>query len=141
MRKKFVIHNGVKMSADWPDKIAAAQTLTHYTIGGQRIARIHFGDDDPRWGQKPCLDCGVLKGQLHVPDCEYEKCPGCGEKRAGGCFCDTEELREPGEEPIAPPSQSVAGRRVHRFFTGLCWLIIIVILLAFLRSILMLFGI
>ena len=95
MSKKLVIHNGIKVTPDWPAKIEAAQALTHYTIDGQQFARIRFGDDDLRWGGKPCLDCAVLKGQLHVPDCEYEKCPACGEIRAGGCSCDPEELREP----------------------------------------------
>jgi hypothetical protein len=61
MGEKLVIYNGVKVSADWPAKIEAAQVLTHDTIAGRKFARIRFGDDDPRWGQKPCLDCAVLK--------------------------------------------------------------------------------
>src|SRR5262245_33114307 len=112
MGKKFVVHHGVKMTEDWPEKIQAAQSLTHYTIAGRKHPRIRFGDEGhPGWGEKPCLDCGVLKGQFHVPDCEYEKCPACGEGRAGSCRCDIEELREPGEVPV--PASGPARRR-HR---------------------------
>ena len=111
MSKKLVIHNGVKVSSDWPARIEAAQTLTHYTVGGRKFGRISFGDDDPRWGAKPCLNCAVLKGQFHVPGCEYEKCPACSKIRASGCECDTEELRELDEEPIAATRQSPFARK------------------------------
>ena len=139
MGKEFIVHNGVKMTEDWPAKIQAAQLLTHYTIAGQKYPRISFGDEGhPGWGQKPCLDCGVLKGQFHVPDCEYEKCPACGEGRAGGCQCDTEELREPGEDPVLTSGTTQRG---SRNFTRACWIFVIVCLLLLVRSILMLFGI
>jgi hypothetical protein len=126
MSKKLVIYNDVKVTEDWPVKIEAAQALTHYTIGGAKFGRIRFGDEDPRWGGKPCLDCAVLKGQFHVPDCEYEKCPACGAIRASGCSCDIEELREPDEEPIAPVRQ---GPLARKFVVALgCVLLLLLIL-------------
>jgi len=137
MSKKHVIHNGVKVSADWPAKVDAAQALTHYTIGGQKLARIRLGDDDPRWGEKPCLGCAVLKGQFHVPNCEYEKCPACGQIRAGGCSCDTEELREPDEEPT---DDTLIKKRVSRLNVW-CLVFVIICLLLLGRAVLMLFGI
>ncbi len=126
MSKKWVIYNGVKMSADWPAKIEAAQLLTHYTIAGRKLPRIRFGDEDPRWGQKPCLDCGVLEGWFHVPDCEYEKCPACGQVRAGGCTCDIEELRDLEDEP----TRTHAPSRVNRWIiVGLgCFLVVLLVL-------------
>jgi hypothetical protein len=139
MSKNLIVHNGVKVSADWPAKIEAAQALTHYTVGKQKYGRIRFGDEDARWGGKPCLNCAVLKGQFHVPDCEYEKCPACSESLAGGCSCDIEELREPDEE-ISPGEMKAAERRV-RNFNKVCWVFIIGALLLLGRSILMLFGI
>lgn len=142
MGKKRIIHNGVKMTEDWPAKIEAAQSLTQYTIAGQKYSRIPFGEEGHSgWGQKPCLDCAVLKGQFHVPDCEYEMCPSCRKGFAEGCRCNIEELREVGEESIAMPPQGKAGRVAERVFRCSCWLIMIVVLLALLRSILMLFGI
>jgi hypothetical protein len=136
MGKKRVIYNGVKMSAEWPAKIDAAQTLTHYTIVGQKLSRIRFGDDDTRWGKKPCLDCGVLKGQFHVPHCEYEKCPACGAIRAGGCYCDTEELRELDEEAIAPPKRSP----ITRWLVVVLGCVLIVLLLLVLWTIIVVLG-
>ena len=93
------------MTADWPAKIEAAQLLTHYTIGGHKHPRVRFGEDDRRVGQNACPGCGVLKGQLHVPGCRYEKCPACGQRSNEGCICDTVELREPNEEQAAPTAQ------------------------------------
>jgi|SRR6185503_689033 len=76
MSKKPIIHNGVKVLANWPAKIASAQTLTHYTIAGQKLPRTRVGDYDPRWGQKPCFDCGVLRiqqAQQHYRDGQFKR--------------------------------------------------------------------
>jgi len=139
MSKNRVVHHGVKVSADWPAKIEAAQSLIHYTVGEQKFSRIPFGDEEARWGDKPCLDCAVIKGQFHVPHCEYEKCPACGESRAGGCSCDIEELREPGEEMSL--GEIKAQQQRLRNFNKVCWVFIIGVLLVLARSILLLFGI
>ncbi len=93
MRKKMIIYNGVEMIEGWPAKIEASQRQAYYTIAGQTYPRVRFGDDDPRWGLRPCRDCGVLKGQFHVMNCEYEKCPACGRSIAGHT-CKIEELSE-----------------------------------------------
>ena len=126
MSKKLVIFNGVKVTADWPAKVEGAQDLTHYTIGGEKFGRIRFGDDDPRWGAQPCRDCAALKGQFHVPHCEYEKCPACGESHAGGCSCDTVELREPGEDSSPAPGQSAMTRKL---VVGLGFVLILLVVL------------
>ncbi len=134
--KEYVVYNGVRMVAGWPAKIVAAQSLTEYTISGKKLARIRFGDDDPRWGNRPCLDCGVRKGQLHVPHCEYEKCPACG---GGGCNCVTEELREPDEE--LSPAENEGMERRNRNLNRVTWVFVVIALLVLIRSILILFGI
>ena len=137
MSQEFVIYNGARMIKGWPEKIQAAQLLTHYTISGQKHPRIRFGDEGhPGWGQKPCLDCAVLKGQFHVPDCEYEKCPACRADRAGPCQCDIEELREPDE---APSLTSGTAKPRNKNLIG--WIFVIVCFLLLFRSILLLFGI
>ena len=133
MSKKTVIYNGVNMASDWPAKIEAAQQTTHYTSAGRKYSRIRYGDDNPKWGERPCRDCGVVKGQFHVQNCEYETCPICGESFAGGCTCKIDELSEQGEE-IYKPSAS----RGYRIFV---YGFVFVVFLLLLRSILMLFGI
>jgi hypothetical protein len=94
MAKNTIIYNGVKMTEDWPGKIESSQKQPHYTVAGRIYPRVRFGDEDPRWGDRPCRDCGVLKGQFHVIGCEYERCPVCAESFAGGCTCDIDELKE-----------------------------------------------
>ncbi len=88
-------------SEAWKKRIANAQALTHYTVNGKQVPRIKYGDEGAGWGDAPCNGCGVERGQFHVPDCEYEKCPVCGEvsAAASGHTCDIEELRED-EPPI-----------------------------------------
>ena len=68
----------------------AAQSHTAYHIGGEAMARIPYGEAETTTRPAsfhPCEDCGALKGQLHVPGCELERCPACG-GAVIGCDCD-----------------------------------------------------
>lgn len=89
MADEHVIYNGVPMHPDWPAHIEAAQEVATYTIKGTAFQRIRFGDekDDRGADRGPCHDCGVLKGQYHVPCCDVESCPLCGEQSIA-CECE-----------------------------------------------------
>lgn len=39
---------------------------------GESLKRIPYD------GQERCHDCNVLRGQLHHPGCDVERCPRCG---------------------------------------------------------------
>jgi hypothetical protein len=71
--------NLVAMAPKWTSEAERAQTLTHYPIGGELRSRIRYGDECFGWryDMTLCPDCGVAKGQLHIPCCEVEECPNC----------------------------------------------------------------
>lgn len=137
MSREKVIYNGRLMAAEWPAKIEAAQQLTHYAVNGQKFARIRFGDEDSKWGAKPCLNCAVIKGQSHIPNCEYETCPTCGSSRAGQCHCKIAEFTEKKEPLDGAPTNKKGLQRLNIW----SWIFVIICLLILGRSILMLFGI
>jgi hypothetical protein len=95
MEKKFVDFNGRRVIEGWPEKIAAAQLEQTYSIGGAELGRIRYGGESQDWGatERPCGDCAVMKGQLHVPSCDIEECPSCG-GQALACDCDYDGQEE-----------------------------------------------
>ena len=86
---KKIIYRSVSMIAGWPDKIAAAQFENTCIVNGKEISRVRYGDEPDDWGAdaRPCHDCAVIKGEVHVEGCDVERCAGCGGQRFG-CDCE-----------------------------------------------------
>ena len=80
------------MAPDSRAEIELAQTLTHYPVGGELLARTRYGDEcfGRRSDMAPCHDCGVTKAQLHIPCCEVEECPNCHTQLVS-CDCDFDD--------------------------------------------------
>ena len=82
MNQKFVEYHGRMVIEGWPEKIQAAQQQKTCTIGGVKHLRIPYGEEPNQPPEEQyassCGDCAVQKGQLHVPNCDTERCPVCG---------------------------------------------------------------
>jgi hypothetical protein len=90
---------------EWIDDYTRAQSKKTARLSGKRYRRIRFGkepvwkwkdapaDFADRWKeiiQRPCHDCGVILGEIHLDGCDMERCPRC-ESQYLCCGCRTEE--------------------------------------------------
>lgn len=91
MTPEFVEYRGSRMIVGWPERIAAAQAVPVYVIEGAEHPRVRYGDETEDWGANthPCHDCRVVKGEYHVPGCDAEQCPVCGDV-IFSCDCEPE---------------------------------------------------
>ena len=76
---KHVIYNGVLVAEGWPAEIEEAQKQTVHVIDGIEYVRVRHGEEGTHlYADRPCHDCAVILGQVHVPGCDMERCPLCG---------------------------------------------------------------
>jgi hypothetical protein len=88
-RGELVDFRGMQVASFWPEKFRKAQEEREYVVR-RELSRIPYGNERNPWDTNvPCHDCGALPGELHVPGCDVEECPGCGEQ-ALSCDCDLE---------------------------------------------------
>jgi hypothetical protein len=90
-----------------------AQHEKTIVLTGKRYRKIRWGDEIRYWKysmpegyevtwaeviKKPCGDCGVLRGELHLDGCDIEVCPCCGGQYLGcGCRREWDD-----EDDVAP---------------------------------------
>lgn len=97
---KMILYRGVRMAEGWPEKIIAAQKIVSIRHQGRDVPRIRYGNEqsDRSVETIPCPDCGVLKGDFHVPSCDVEECPVCG-RQLISCDCQFEDLVRAANRP------------------------------------------
>ena len=94
-----IIYRGRRVTPDWPNQIHRAQDVRSCFPVGRQMDRVPYGSERIDWGaeERACHDCAVIKGELHVPGCDVERCPWCdGQKISCPCY-DFEQDERPGD--------------------------------------------
>jgi hypothetical protein len=97
------IAQDVYSTFEWIDDYSRAQNEKTVRLSGKRYRRIRFGKEPPwkdapqdfavvgkKVKKRPCHDCGVIVGELHLDGCDMEICPR-GKHQYLGCGCRREE--------------------------------------------------
>lgn len=88
------LFRGRGVTPDWPEEVETAQQQTTVVIDGQALPRLRYGAEGRGWARAggPCADCAVVRGELHVPGCDMERCPACkGQLLSCGCVREPED--------------------------------------------------
>lgn len=103
---------------EYLDDYFQAQDEKTTMLSGKRYRRVRYGyevrhwnrpvpkDFKVRWAeiiQRPCGDCGVVRGELHLEGCDIEACPRCGgQYLCCECRRDNEYEDEANGDPSMP---------------------------------------
>lgn len=102
--EEIVYFNDVFMPKELQEAIEEEQFHTSLVIEGQLYERIRYGSSkewvevDTDYSAHLCHDCSVAKGQIHLLDCDVEKCPKCGGQLIS-CGC---KYKYPDDNPRTP---------------------------------------
>jgi len=90
------------MKNRWAARISAAQHKPTCWKNGHEFVRIKYGQEEDDWGadSHPCADCGAVKGEYHVPGCDVERCPLCGDQMIG-CECSSSKKPKKPAKPFS----------------------------------------
>jgi hypothetical protein len=91
----------LSLGEEWRERledVKTAQGIAGYRLGDTEARRVPFGEETYLWEDEECR-CGVRKGQLHMPGCDYEMCGRC-EGQVIACACP-HEFKEP-KDPQKP---------------------------------------
>ncbi len=90
---------------EYVNDYSQAQDERTVIMRGKRYRRVRFGNElrhwkppmpsdfKTKWAEivtKPCGDCGVRRGELHLDGCDIEVCPRCGGQYLG-CACKIDD--------------------------------------------------
>jgi len=74
------------------ESFSRGRELLTFMVNGLALFRVKFGEADDLYPKDLaeergyCGDCGARKGEVHIPDCEWEACPHC-KKQLLSCDC------------------------------------------------------
>ena len=78
-------------------------------IKGLHETLLRYGVPDEEPITRPCHDCGVRRGELHLEGCDMETCPRCGHQYIC-CDCEREYEEDDFEveDPTVQPSLNLS---------------------------------
>jgi hypothetical protein len=92
--ENVVYYNNMFVSIELREEIISEQSKTILVIDGKEYERIRYGSSleglkEIDYSIKPCHDCLVIEGQIHLLGCDMERCPKCGNQLIScGCGID-----------------------------------------------------